>query len=57
MALSYAASGGSLVIGSAAQLITFAVLARWLGVHEFSLFVAITAIANIAVHLCGLGAM
>lgn len=55
MILSYAASGGSLVISSAAQLATFAVLARWLGVHEFSLFVAITAIANIAVHMCGLG--
>ncbi len=57
MALSYAASGGSLIAGSAAQLVTFAILARWLGVHEFSLFVTITAIANIAVHLCGLGAM
>ncbi len=57
MILSYAASGGSLVVSSAAQLATFAVLARWLGVHEFSLFVAITAIANIAVHMCGLGGM
>lgn len=57
MLVSYAASGGSLVIGAAAQLVTFAILARWLGVHEFSLFVAITAIANIAVHVCGLGAM
>lgn len=57
MVVSYAASGGSLVIGAAAQLATFAILARWLGVHEFSLFVAITAIANIAVHVCGLGAM
>ncbi|NRP72279.1 hypothetical protein ILFOPFJJ_03176 [Ensifer psoraleae] len=57
MLLSYIASGGSLVIGSAAQLLTFAILARWLGVHEFSVFVAITAVANIAVHLCGLGAM
>nr|WP_043232128.1 lipopolysaccharide biosynthesis protein [Bosea sp. LC85] len=57
MLMSYAASGGSLVISSAAQLLTFAILARWLGVHEFSLFVAITAISNIAVHMCGLGAM
>ncbi|CAD7039282.1 sugar transporter [Pseudorhizobium endolithicum] len=56
MIASYAASGGSLVISSAAQLLTFAILARFLGVHEFSLFVAITAVANIAVHLCGLGA-
>ncbi|WP_085028122.1 lipopolysaccharide biosynthesis protein [Ensifer aridi] len=57
MVVSYIASGGSLVLGSAAQLVTFAILARWLGVHEFSVFVAITALANIAVHLCGLGAM
>lgn len=57
MLMSYAASGGSLVISSAAQLLTFAILARGLGVHEFSLFVAITAISNIAVHMCGLGAM
>jgi O-antigen/teichoic acid export membrane protein len=57
MLMSYAASGGSLIISSAAQLLTFAILARFLGVHEFSLFVAITAISNIAVHMCGLGAM
>lgn len=57
MLLSYIASGGSLVVSSAAQLATFAILARWLGVHEFSLFVAITAVAAIAVHMCGLGAM
>lgn len=53
----YMASSGSLVISSAAQLATFAVLARWLGVEEFSLFVAITAICSVALHLCGLGAM
>lgn len=53
---SYAASGASLVVSSAAQLLTFAILARFLGVHEFGLFVAITAVSNIAVHLCGLGA-
>lgn len=57
MALSYAASGGSLITGSAAQLVTFAILARSLGVHEFSLFVAITAVTSIAVHVCGLGGM
>ena len=57
MLMSYAASGGSLIVSSAAQLLTFAILARFLGVHEFSLFVAITAISNIAVHMCGLGAM
>ncbi|HMO28118.1 lipopolysaccharide biosynthesis protein [Enterovirga sp.] len=57
MLMSYAASGGSLVVSSAAQLLTFALLARFLGVHEFSLLVAITAISSIAVHMCGLGAM
>jgi O-antigen/teichoic acid export membrane protein len=56
MMVSYAASGGSLIVSSAAQLATFAILARFLGVHEFSLFVAVTAISAIAVHLCGLGA-
>lgn len=56
MVMSYAASGGSLIVSSAAQLATFAILARFLGVHEFSLFVAVTAISSIAVHLCGLGA-
>ncbi|MDE1157551.1 MAG: lipopolysaccharide biosynthesis protein [Neorhizobium sp.] len=55
LALSYAASGGSLIVSSAAQLLTFAILARFLGVHEFSLFVAITAVSAIAVHMCGLG--
>jgi O-antigen/teichoic acid export membrane protein len=57
IARSYAASGGSLIISAAAQLATFAILARALGVHEFSLFVAITAVANVAVHMCGLGGM
>jgi len=55
MVMSYAASGGSLIVSSAAQLLTFAILARFLGVHEFSLFVAITAVSAIAVHLCGIG--
>jgi len=55
-AAAYAASGGSLIVSSAAQLLTFAILARFLGVDEFSLFVAITALSNVAVHLCGLGA-
>ncbi len=55
MVMSYAASGGSLIVSSAAQLATFAILARFLGVHEFSLFVAVTAVSFISVHLCGLG--
>ena len=56
MAMSYAASGVSLIVSSVAQLVTFAILARFLGVEEFSLFVAITAVSNIALHLCGIGA-
>jgi len=57
LALSYLASGGSLIIASASQLVTFAVLARSLGVDHFSVFVAITAFTAVAVQLCGLGAM
>lgn len=56
MGLSYLASGGSLITSSAAQLLTFAVLARALGVVEFSYFVGLTAITAVAVQLCGLGA-
>ena len=55
MGLSYLASGGSLIASSAAQLITFAVLARSLGVEQFALFVSISAITTIAVQVCGLG--
>lgn len=54
--LSYVASGGSLAIASASQLVTFGILARFLGVHEFSLFVFVTAFTAIAIQLCGLGA-
>lgn len=57
MALSYMASGGSLITSSAAQLITFAILARSLGVEQFGLFVAITAITSVALQLCGLGSL
>ncbi|MBF0679008.1 MAG: lipopolysaccharide biosynthesis protein [Devosia sp.] len=55
MGLSYIASGGSLMVSSLAQLLTFAILARSLGVEEFSVFIALTAITAVAVHLCGLG--
>jgi len=57
LGLSYLASGGSLLIASASQLVTFAVLARSLGVDHFSVFVSITAFTAVAVQLCGLGAM
>lgn len=56
MGLSYAASGGSLIVSSAAQLLTFAILARCLGVEEFSIFIALTAITAVAIQICGLGA-
>lgn len=56
LAFSYMASGGSLIASSAAQLLTFAILARALGVVEFSAFIAITAVTAIAVQICGLGA-
>jgi O-antigen/teichoic acid export membrane protein len=56
MMLSYAASSGSLLIANAAQLVTFAILARSFGAIEFGVFVSVTAVTSIAVHLCGLGA-
>jgi O-antigen/teichoic acid export membrane protein len=55
MGLSYLASSGSLIASSAAQLITFAVLARSMGVEQFALFVSISAITTIAVQVCSLG--
>lgn len=56
MGLSYMASGGSLMVSSIAQLLTFAILARVLGVDEFSVFIAVTAITAVAIQVCGLGA-
>lgn len=55
--LSYAGSSVSLLGGSVAQLVAFAILARALGVEQFGVFLAITAVTNIGVQLCGLGAM
>lgn len=56
LGLSYLASGTSLIAGAAAQLITFAILARTLGVDQFAVFVAISAITTVVGPLCGLGA-
>ncbi len=56
MLLSYSASSASLLIANAAQLVTFAILARSFGAEEFGHYVAFIAITSIAVHLCGLGA-
>lgn len=56
MLLSYGASSASLLIANAAQLVTFAILARSFGAEEFGRYVSFIAITSIAVHLCGLGA-
>ena len=53
--LSYMASSGSLIMASVAQLVTFAILARFLGAAEFGMFITIMAITSIAVHVCGIG--
>ncbi|WP_286201839.1 lipopolysaccharide biosynthesis protein [Ochrobactrum sp. SFR4] len=53
--LSYMASSGSLIMASVAQLVTFAILARFLGAAEFGMFITIMAITSIVVHICGMG--
>jgi len=53
--LSYAGSGSSMLAASASQLITFALLARYLGSEQFGLYAIITALTNVAVQLCGIG--
>ncbi len=56
LALSYFGSTASLVVSSGAQLLTFAILARHLGVEQFGLLITITAATSLGVQLCGLGA-
>jgi len=51
----YMGSSGSLLASSAAQLLTFAILARYLGVEQFGLYAIITAVTNVGVQICGLG--
>lgn len=55
MLVAYAGSGGSMLASSAAQLLTFAILARYLGAEQFGLYAVITALTNVAVQVCGLG--
>lgn len=55
MGLSYMASGGSLLISAAAQLITFAILARTMGTNQFAVYVTISAFTNVGTQICGLG--
>lgn len=54
--LAYAGSSASLVLGSGAQLIAFAVLARSLGPDQFGALLTITIITGIAMNFVGLGA-
>lgn len=54
--ISYMASGGALIAASIAQLITFAVIARYLGAEQFALFVTVSATTNVGMQICGLGA-
>lgn len=56
MIASYMGSSGALLASSMAQLLTFAILARFLGVEQFGLYAIITAITNLGVQLCGIGA-
>ncbi len=55
LGLNYMASGGALLMSSAAQLLTFALLARHLGVEQFALYASITALTNLGVQICGIG--
>jgi O-antigen/teichoic acid export membrane protein len=56
MLLSYSASGASLLVSAGAQLVTLAVLARFLGVEQFGFYAAITALTAVGVQIVGLGA-
>lgn len=56
LVLGYFFSAGSLAISGIAQLVSFAVLARHLGVEQFGVLVTITAATNVGMQLCGLGA-
>lgn len=56
MAVAYIGSSGTLLVQSISQLLTFAILARSLGVSEFSVFITLNAVMGMAVFVCGLGA-
>lgn len=56
LAALYVTSTGWLVVGTAAQLVAFVILARHLGVEQFGQLMAITAATHLGTHLCGLGA-
>lgn len=52
----YITSSAWLVMGTIAQLLSFIVLARVLGVEQFGQLMAVTAATHLGTHLCGLGA-
>lgn len=52
----YAGSSAALILGSIAQLLAFAVLARSLGPAQFGVLLTITATTNLGLNLVGLGA-
>lgn len=51
----YLGSTGSLMVGSASQLLTFAILARSLGVEQFGTYTVMVAVTNITMQVCGFG--
>jgi O-antigen/teichoic acid export membrane protein len=55
-AVAYAGSSATLILGSIAQLLAFAILARSLGPEQFGGLLTITAITNVALNLVGFGA-
>ncbi len=56
LATLYFSSTAWLTAGTAAQLVTFIILARALGVEQFGQLMAITAATHLGTHLCGVGA-
>jgi len=55
MLVSYMGSGGSMLVSAAAQLVTFAILARMMGTTQFATYVTISAFTNVGLQICGLG--
>ena len=55
MLVSYLGSGGSMLVSAAAQLVTFAILARMMGTTQFATYVTISAFTNVFLQICGLG--
>jgi O-antigen/teichoic acid export membrane protein len=56
MIIQYISSSGTMMLGLGAQLATFVLLARYLGTELFGTLMVITAMTQIAMSLCGVGA-